>query len=235
MENLDFNTLEARKVEDSVVATLMRNVYMWMTAALVITGLVAMLTARSEALVAFLFGNSWIWTALLIVEMILVIWLSARIDKLSFAAATGMYVIYSIVNGLTLSVIFLAYEIGSIATTFFIAAGMYAAMALIGSFTKKDLSGIGKFALMALFGLIIAMIVNFFLNNTMLDFIISVIGVVVFAGLTAWDSQKIRNTLTMADEVNDTTMKIALLGALTLYLDFINLFLYLLRIFGDRK
>ncbi|MBQ9339118.1 MAG: Bax inhibitor-1/YccA family protein [Paludibacteraceae bacterium] len=235
MENLDFNTLEARRADDSVVATLMRNVYLWMTAALVITGLTAMLTAQSEALVALIFSSQWTWLGLLIAELVLVIWLSARIEKISFTTATIMFIVYSAINGLTLSSIFLVYEIGSIELTFFIAAGMYAAMALIGSFTKKDLSGIGKFLIMTLIGLIIAMVVNIFIRNAMFDFVVSVIGVVVFAGLTAYDAQKIRNSLAMAEDVNDSTMKYALLGALTLYLDFINLFLYLLRIFGNRK
>ena len=235
MENLDFNTLEARRADDSVVATLMRNVYLWMTAALVITGLTAMLTAQSEALVALIFSSQWTWLGLIIAELVLVIWLSARIEKISFTTATIMFIVYSAINGLTLSSIFLVYEIGSIELTFFIAAGMYAAMALIGSFTKKDLSGIGKFLLMALIGLIIATVVNIFLRNAMFDFVVSVIGVVVFAGLTAYDAQKIRNSLAMAEDVNDSTMKYSLLGALTLYLDFINLFLYLLRIFGSRK
>lgn len=235
MENLDFETLEARRAEDSVVAALMRNVYLWMTAALAITGLTAMFTAQSETLVSLLFTNNWVWIALLVAEVVLVIYLSAKIGDMSFTKATVMYIIYSFLNGLTFSFIFLAYEIGSIATTFFIAAGMYAVMALVGSFTKKDLSGIGKFALMALIGLIIAMVVNIFLHNPIFDLIVSGIGVLVFAGLTAYDSQKIRNTLSMADEVNDSTMKIALMGALSLYLDFINLFLYLLRIFGGGK
>ncbi len=235
MQDLDFNTLEARRVDDSVVATLMRNVYLWMTAALAITGLTALVTARSEMMINFIFGNQLIWIGLLIAELVLVIWLSARIEKMSFSTATVMFILYSVVNGLTLSVIFIAYEIGSIATTFFIAAGMYAGMALIGFFTKKDLSAIGKFGLMALIGLIIAMVVNMFVQSSGLDLLISGIGVIVFAGLTAYDSQKIRNTLALADDVNDITMKFALMGALTLYLDFINLFLYLLRIFGNKK
>ena len=235
MQDLDFNTLEARRVDDSVVATLMRNVYLWMTAALAITGLTALVTARSEMMINFIFGNQLIWIGLLIAELVLVIWLSARIEKMSFSTATVMFILYSVVNGLTLSVIFIAYEIGSIATTFFIAAGMYAGMALIGFFTKKDLSAIGKFGLMALIGLIIAMVVNMFVQSSGLDLLISGIGVIVFAGLTAYDSQKIRNTLAFADDVNDITMKLALMGALTLYLDFINLFLYLLRIFGNKK
>lgn len=235
MDNLDFNTLEARRADDSVVATLMRNVYLWMTAALVITGLTAMLTARSEALISMIFGQSWVWISLMIAEVVLVVWLAARIEKMSFTTATIMFVVYSVINGLTLSSIFLVYSLGSIEMTFFIAAGMYAAMALIGSFTKKDLSGIGKFALMALIGLIIAMIVNIFIGSAQFDFIISIVGVLVFAGLTAYDSQKIRNSLSMAEDVNDMTMKFALMGALTLYLDFINIFLYLLRLFGNRK
>ena len=131
MQDLDFETLEARKVDDSVVASLMRNVYLWMTAALAITGLTAMLTARSEMLMSFLYSSSWVWTGLLILEIVLVIWLLARLEKLSFTVATLMFIVYSVLNGLTFSFIFLAYKIGSIATTFYIAAGMFAVMALL--------------------------------------------------------------------------------------------------------
>lgn len=235
MDNLDFNSIESTRYSDTVVATLMRNVYIWMTLALVITGLTAMVTAKSEALMTFIFTNNWAVIALMILQLGLVFYFSARINRMSFSTATAVFILYSAITGLTFSSIFVVFSMSSIATTFFITAGMFAAMALVGSFTKKDLSGMGKFALMALIGLIIAGIVNMFLRNAMMDFIVSGIGVLVFAGLTAYDSQKIRQMLQMQSEINESTQKLALLGSLSLYLDFINIFLYLLRFFGSSR
>ena len=235
MENLDFNSIEGTRYKDSVVSTLMRNVYLWMTLALVITGLTAMVTAKNVALMTFIFTNTWALILLMVLQLGLVVYLSARLNKMSFSTATMVFILYSVVTGVTFSSIFVAFSISSIATTFFITAGMFAAMALVGSFTKKDLSGIGKFALMALIGLIIAGVVNMFLRNTMMDFIVSGIGVLVFAGLTAYDSQKIRQMLLMQGEINEGSQKLALYGSLSLYLDFINLFLYLLRFFGSSR
>ena len=235
MDNLDFNSIESTRYSDSVVATLMRNVYIWMTLPLVITGLTAMVTAKSEALMTFIFTNNWALIALMILQLGLVFYFSARINRMSFSTATAVFILYSAITGLTFSSIFVVFSMNSIATTFFITAGMFAAMALVGSFTKKDLSGMGKFALMALIGLIIAGIVNMFLRNAMMDFIVSGIGVLVFAGLTAYDSQKIRQMLQMQSEINESTQKLALLGSLSLYLDFINIFLYLLRFFGSSR
>ena len=235
MNNLDFNSIESTRYSDSVVATLMRNVYLWMTLALVITSLTAMVTAKSEALMTFIFTNNWALIALMILQLGLVFYFSARLNRMSFSTATAVFILYSAITGLTFSSIFVVFSMSSIATTFFITAGMFAAMALVGSFTKKDLSGIGKFALMALIGLIIAGIVNMFLRNAMMDFIVSGIGVLVFAGLTAYDSQKIRQMLQMQSEINESTQKLALFGSLSLYLDFINIFLYLLRFFGSSR
>ena len=235
MNNLDFNSIESTRYSDSVVATLMRNVYIWMTLALVITGLTAMVTAKSEALMTFIFTNNWAIIALMILQLGLVFYFSARLNRMSFSTATAVFILYSAITGLTFSSIFVVFSMSSIATTFFITAGMFAAMALVGSFTKKDLSGMGKFALMALIGLIIAGIVNMFLRNAMMDFIVSGIGVLVFAGLTAYDSQKIRQMLQMQSEINESTQKLALFGSLSLYLDFINIFLYLLRFFGSSR
>lgn len=235
MNNLDFNSIESTRYSDTVVATLMRNVYIWMTLALVITGLTAMVTAKSEALMTFIFTNNWALIALMILQLGLVFYFSARLNRMSFSTATAVFILYSAITGLTFSSIFVVFSMSSIATTFFITAGMFASMALVGSFTKKDLSGMGKFALMALIGLIIAGIVNMFLRNAMMDFIVSGIGVLVFAGLTAYDSQKIRQMLQMQSEINESTQKLALLGSLSLYLDFINIFLYLLRFFGSSR
>lgn len=220
----------------TVQATLMRNVYTWMTLALVITGFVALYVAKSYTLLSMIIENRMLFWGLLIAEVGLVIYLSARIHRIAFSTATLLFIAYSILNGVTLSFIFMVYTMSSIATTFFVTAGTFGAMALYGYVTKKDLSRLGNICIMALMGLIIASLVNLFLHNSMMDLIISSIGVLLFTGLTAYDSQKIKQLLTGDElEVNDTTQKIALMGAMTLYLDFINLFLYLLRFLGDRK
>lgn len=217
-------------------STLLRSVYVWMTLALVITGFVSMYVAQSYQLISFIFGNKLALWGMLIAELAVVFYLSARINSISFTKATVMFIIYSILNGATLASIFLVYTMSSIASTFFVAAGTFGVMALYGYVTKSDLTRIGNICLMALIGLIIATLVNMFWQNSMLQMIITYAGVILFVGLTAYDSQKIKRLLT-ADgiEVTEETQKIALLGALTLYLDFINLFLYLLRLLGDRK
>lgn len=219
----------------TVVSTLMKNVYWWMTAALCITGLTAWIVSHSAMLLTSLFSNPTPLFVLLIVQLVLVVVLSARIDKMSFTTATVMFIVYSILNGLTLGPLLMLYTQESVAGTFFITAGTFAAMAIIGTFVKKDLSGIGRFMLMALIGLIIASLVNIFLGSSSLYWGITVVGVLVFVALTAYDAQKIKAMLMLyGDDVNESTQKIALMGSLTLYLDFINLFLYLLRIFGKR-
>ena len=235
MENYQ-NEISAQRVMDrSVSATLMRSVYYWMAGALTITGLTAMLVANNETLMSILFSSMGLVWGLLIAEIVLVMILSAAINKLSFSTATLLFILYSVLNGVTLSSIFVVYTQGSIASTFFITAGMFGGLAIYGSTTKRDLSGMGRFLFMTLIGLIIASIVNIFMHSTMLYWITTFVGVLVFAGLTAWDAQKIQQMAQTADEVNETTQKMALLGSLMLYLDFINLFLYLLRIFGKRN
>ena len=215
---------------------LFRNVYVWMTMALAITGLVAMYMAKSLTLLQMILGSSFGMWGLLIAEIGLVWYLSARIRQISFTTATVLFIIYSILNGATLSVIFLAYTASSIANTFFITAGTFAATGIYGYVTKKDLSSLGSLCIMGVIGLIITTVVNIFLASDALTMVISYIGVALFVGLTAYDTQKIKRLLLSNDmEVNEETQKIALLGALTLYLDFINLFLYLLRVLGDRK
>lgn len=215
---------------------LMRSVYTWMTLALAITGLTAMYMAKSLTVINMMMQNSMLFWGVLIAEVVLVMYMSARINKISFTTATLLFIAYSILNGVTLSILFLIYTASSIATTFFVTAGTFGAMALFGYVTKKDLTRIGSLCIMGVIGLIIASVVNMFLHNTMMDMIISYVGVLLFVGLTAYDAQKIKHLLSGDDiEVNESTQKIALLGALTLYLDFINLFIYLLRILGDRK
>lgn len=217
-------------------STLLRSVYVWMTLALIITGFVSMYVAQSYQLISFIFGNKLALWGMLIAELAVVFYLSARINSISFTKATVMFIIYSILNGATLASIFLVYTMSSIASTFFVAAGTFGVMALYGYVTKSDLTRIGNICLMALIGLIIATLVSMFWQNSMLQMIITYVGVILFVGLTAYDSQKIKRLLTANGiEVTEETQKIALLGALTLYLDFINLFLYLLRLLGDRK
>ena len=214
---------------------LMRKVYLWMTLALVITGFTAYYVAHNETLMTALVTNQILFWGLVIGELALVIGLSAAINKLSLTVATLMFVIYSVVNGATMSFIFLVYTYSSITNVFFISAGTFAAMALFGYFTKADLSSMGKILMMALIGIIIATIVNFFTKSDGLAMILNYLGVLVFVGLTAYDSQKIKNMMMAAPDAGEVAQKMALLGALSLYLDFINLFLYLLRILGARR
>ena len=215
---------------------LMRSVYTWMTLALAITGLTAMYMAKSLTILNIMSQNSMMFWGILIAEIVMVKYMTARINKISFTTATLLFIAYSILNGMTLSILFLVYTMSSIATTFFVTAGTFGTMAIFGYITKKDLTRIGNLCIMGVIGIIIASLVNMFLHNSMMDMIISYVGVLLFVGLTAYDAQKIKRLLSGDDvEVNETTQKIALLGALTLYLDFINLFIYLLRILGDRK
>lgn len=233
---MEFNSLAKTQASKAVQAALMRNVYSWMTLALVITGFVSMYVAKSYTLISMIMQNSIAFWGLLIAEIGLVVYLSARIHRISFTTATLLFIAYAILNGVTMAFIFLVYTMSSIATTFFITAGTFGIMTLYGYVTKKDLTRIGNICFMALIGLIIASLVNIFLHNSMMDLIISCVGVLLFVGLTAYDSQKIKQLLTGEGiEINETTQKIALMGAMTLYLDFINLFLYLLRLLGDRK
>ena len=215
---------------------LMRKVYVWMTLALVITGFTAYAVANSPGIMSAIIANRMLMWGLLIGEFALVWYVSARIDRLSLSTATMLFILYSVLNGATLSIIFLAYTMTSIASVFFITAGTFAAMSLVGYFTKKDLSGLGRILFMALIGLIIATLVNVFLiKSGGFSLIVSYVGVLIFVGLTAYDTQRIKNMLVEADDVSAEAQKIALMGALALYLDFINLFLYLLRIFGGNR
>ncbi|KGN99602.1 membrane protein [Porphyromonas macacae] len=234
---MDFNnrvTQTGAYVAGSVMSKLLSKVFLWMTIALGITGLTSMLVYNSS-FVFTLMQNPMLMWGLVIAELIMVIALSAAINKISFTAATLMFIIYSILNGVMLSSIFLIYTQASISLAFFVTAGTFGAMALWGYTTRRDLSKMGSILFMALIGLIIATIVNIFLKSSAIYWITTYAGVLIFTGLTAWDVQKIKRMLSTADEVNDTTKKVALLGALSLYLDFINLFLYILRIFGNKN
>lgn len=207
-----------------------------MTLALVITGFTAYGVATSPGIMSAIIASKGIMWGLLIAEIALVFYVTARINRLSLTTATVLFILYSVLNGATLSIIFLAYTMQSIASVFFITAGTFAAMSLIGYFTKADLSSLGKILLMALIGVIIATLVNAFLiKSGGFSLIISYVGVLIFVGLTAYDTQKIKMMLVQADDVNEDAQKIALMGSLSLYLDFINLFLYMLRIFGGNR
>ena len=222
--------------QSSVFAVLMRNVYTWMACGLAMTALTAMIVGRNENWV-YTIATSGMYWGLLIAEVVLVIFLSARINKMSFAMAGLMFAAYAILNGVTMSFIMLAYTAESIAQAFFVTAGTFGGMSLVGFFIKKDLSAMGRTMMMALIGLIIATIVNIFWQNSMMASILNYAGVIIFVGLTAYDTQKIKVMLQQAQYagISDQTNKLALMGSLTLYLDFINLFLYILRLFGNRK
>ena len=172
---------------------------------------------------------------LLLAELALVFGLSWLIKKMNALTATIMFILYSFLTGLTLSVIFLVYQLGSIVSIFGVTAGIFAAMSAYGYYTKRDLTGIGTLAIFGLFGIVIAGIINLFIQNSMTDFVINVIGVVVFIALTAYDTQKIKTMNVIGNEGTDDDKKEAIMGALTLYLDFINLFLKLLSLFGKRR
>lgn len=236
-KELNFQGISAERQWDVSAAfpVLLRKVYVWMTLALVITGITAYGVANSPGILQAIYTNKILFFGMIIAEFALVIGVSAAINKLSLATATLMFILYSVINGALMSYIFLAYTASSVATVFFITAGTFAAMAVVGYTTKTDLSSMGKYLFMALIGLIIATVVNLFVKSDGMTLILSYIGVLVFVGLTAWDSQKIKQMLLQAPDAGEGAQKLALLGALTLYLDFINLFIYLLRIFGKRE
>ncbi len=223
------------KEQNAVFAKLMRSVYLWMVFALVITGLTAAYVANSPAYISALVNNPVLFYGVIIAELALVFILSGRIHKMSFTSASLMFILYSLLTGVSLSTIFLAYTESSIATTFLITAGTFGTMSLVGFVTKKDLSKLGGILFMALIGLIIATLVNIFLVSDTLGWIINYVGVLIFVGLTAYDTQKIKQMVReYGTDINEQTQKMALMGSLSLYLDFINMFLYLLRIFGNR-
>ena len=227
--------IETQQTGTSTFSSLVSKVYLWMTMALAITGLTAYYVANS-GLVFALANSAGLFWGLLIAELAVVWILSANIMRLSFPVAGIMFALYSILNGATCSFILLAYTAESIATTFFVTAGTFGAMSLVGAFVKKDLSSIGRMLMMALIGIIIATIVNIFVASSALSWAITYIGVLIFCGLTAYDTQKMKEILYQYQHTGDeNVLKIALMCSLSLYLDFINLFLYLLRIFGGKR
>ena len=232
MEEKFYERIEGYHSINSVSSSLISKVYVWMTLALAITGITAYGVATTPTL--FMTMGKMMW-GLIIAELVLVFTLSAAINRLSLSVATLMFIVYSVLNGCMLSSIFYVYSPMIITKVFFITAGTFGITAAYGFATKRDLSSFGRIFYMALLGLFIATVVNFFMKSATLDYLLSYAGVIIFTGLTAWDSQKIRKLLQMQYEVDEKSQKLALLGALTLYLDFINLFLYLLKIFGNKK
>ena len=214
---------------------LMRKVFVWMTLALAITGLTAYGVATSPTILSLIFSSKVTFFGLIIAEFALVFAISGAINRLSLSTATLLFILYSVVNGATLSTIFFAFSVATIGKVFFITAGTFGAMALVGYTTKTDLTSMGKLLFMALLGIIIASVVNMFVASSGLDLILSYVGVLVFVGLTAYDTQKIKQMCQAAPDAGESAQKLALIGALSLYLDFINLFLYLLRIFGNNR
>lgn len=214
---------------------LMRKVFVWMTLALAITGLTAYGVATSPTILSLIFSSKVTFFGLIIAEFALVFAISGAINRLSLSTATMLFILYSVINGATLSSIFFAFSVATIGKVFFITAGTFGAMALVGYTTKTDLTSMGKLLLMALLGIIIASVVNMFVASSGLDLILSYVGVLVFVGLTAYDTQKIKQMCQAAPDAGESAQKLALIGALSLYLDFINLFLYLLRIFGNNR
>lgn len=214
---------------------LMRKVFVWMTLALAITGLTAYGVATSPAILSLIFSSKVTFFGLIIAEFALVFAISGAINRLSLSTATMLFILYSVINGATLSSIFFAFSVATIGKVVFITAGTFGAMALVGYTTKTDLTSMGKLLFMALLGIIIASVVNMFVASSGLDLILSYVGVLVFVGLTAYDTQKIKQMCQAAPDAGESAQKLALIGALSLYLDFINLFLYLLRIFGNNR
>ena len=219
--------------QDSLVQRIVQRTFQWMTLGLAITGLTSVYTVDSGLVFRMIGSNSFYF--LLIAEIALVWILSARVMKLSLPVATGAFALYSVLNGVTLSPIFLVYTSESIATTFFVTSGTFGAMALYGYFTKRDLTKWGSLLFMVLIGVVIATLVNLFLKSETLMWIITYVGVILFVALTAYDTQKVKLLANETKHDVELSKKASLLGALTLYLDFINLFLYLLRFFGRRN
>ena len=220
---------------DEETKTFFQKVYAWMALGLFISGITAYATYAIPALMHVIIFNQAIFFLLIGTELVLVITLAWLVNKISAEVAVLLFLLYCFTTGLTLSVIFLVYQMSSIGSMFLISAGMFGAVSAYGYYTKKDLTTMGNILFMALLGIIIASVVNLFIWSSMLDFIISIIGVIVFTGLTAYDTQKIKQKNTIGNNGTPEDLKESIIGALTLYLDFINLFLKMLRLFGKRK
>lgn len=238
LQNNNTSFLGAQTDNTEIVKSFMTGVFSWMFLALAITAVTAYFASTSESFISMLIaekGLSIFGWVIMLAPLGLVLLMSFAFNKLSMPAMMGVFILYSVLMGLSLSFIFLIYTHSSIFLTFVITAGTFGTMAVAGYVTKTDLTKFGSILIMALVGLIIASVVNYFMNSTMLDYVISIAGVLIFTGLTAYDVQKLKRMASSSYENGDMLGKIKIMGALTLYLDFINLFLFLLRIFGGRK
>ena len=212
-----------------------QKVFAWMFLGLLVSALTSFFTASTPVVLSFIFSSRWIFYGLLILELLVVIYLAGWIKKMSASVATVCFLLYSFLTGLTLSIIFLVYTLSSIGVVFVIAGVMFGVMAVVGYLTKLDLSKMGSILIMGLIGIILGGIINIFLQNSVFDLIITILGVIIFTGLTAYDVQKIKKENIIGNEGTDEDHKEAIMGALRLYLDFINLFLNLLRLLGKRR
>lgn len=231
-------TVFAGEQSQAMAKSFMSSVFTYMTGALTITGLVSWYIGTDPSLVAYLVGETGFtmlgWVVLL-APLLLVFAIGGMFNKLSSQSLLGLFVVYSVLMGASLSFIFLVYTMGSISSVFFITAGTFGTMAFLGYTTNTDLTKFGSILRMALIGIIIAMVVNFFMQSAMFDYIISILGVLIFTGLTAYDTQKLKRIGMGVEHGSEASSKLAMMGALTLYLDFVNLFLFMLRLFGDRR
>jgi len=221
-------------VSTEALRAYVQRVYAWMTGGLLLTGLTAFFVSQSPEILNAIFGTPLYWVVLL-APLGMVFFLSARIDAMKPSTAAGTFIAYSLMNGLSFSVLFAIYELGSIFQVFVIAAGMYSAAAAYGYFTKRDLTNMGSFLFMGLIGLILASVLNIFLNSSALEFAVSLVGVAVFTGLTVYDMSRMKEQAIVMYAGEGLAQKRAILGALSLYLNFVNLFLFLLRLFGNRR
>lgn len=228
-------TTVKREITNEAFAVLLKNVYAWMALALGLTGVAAMYVSNNQMILDYLVEHFELFLGLCIAEIVVAIVFTALIKRLSFNTASILFGLYSLLTGISLGPIFFLFTEESIALTFFVTAGTFGAMSLYGYFTKRDLSSWGRYLLMGLFGIIIASVANIFLQSTRVEWITTYVGVVVFVLLTAYDTQNIKNMLAEKGEVDESSMKLALYGSFMLYLDFINLFLELLKLLGKRK
>ncbi|MFZ9870376.1 MAG: Bax inhibitor-1/YccA family protein [Candidatus Kapaibacteriota bacterium] len=224
----------ASAVSADTLRTYVQRVYAWMVGGLLITALTAAGISSSPALIQAIFGTPLMWVVML-APIGLVFFLGAKIETMQTSTAASVFVVFSVLMGISLSSIFMVYALGSIFQVFLIAAGMYGAAAVYGYTTKRDLTGMGSFLFMGLIGIVLASVVNWFLQSDALSFAVSVIGVLVFTGMTAWEMQKIKSQAVVMYAGEALATKRAILGALSLYLNFVNLFLFLLRLLGDRR
>ena len=236
MNNINNYNDQSINIDSSAVSrSFVANVFSYMTLALVITGVAAYWFAASGNILALLQGSSLLLWGVMLAPIGMVLIMSFAFNRLSFSALMGLFLAYSLVNGISLSVIFLIYSSAAIAKVFFITAGLFATMAVVGYTTKTDLTKLGSILMMAVLGIVIASLVNYFLESEAFDYLISCVGVLVFTGLVAYDTQKVKRIGAGVEYGTATAGKLALMGALSLYLDFINLFLFLLRVFGGRR